>query len=191
MSYRKIKSKYLAKPPENSDKSGQKLVQAKYQLGFLNEETGEYHETTDLKIKKARKIKRFIQFKEKYIKPFTKKEISISLFVTDKEDWSKQSDFLSYLKKKFLRMNVLVLGYIWANDIGEEAFKDHTHTQIATSRLSSEQIKKLIKKKNKYKFVMNNNLPAFNKYLRKKELYAEFKKRSWGSSRIFKSLKNK
>lgn len=188
MSFRIIKSKYIAKGLMNSDKSGQNVIQAKYQLGFLNEDTGEYHETTDLKIKKARKIKRFNQFKEKYLSPLKKKEISISLLVTNKKDWPNQSDFFSYLKKKLTRMNVLVLGYVWANDIGEETLEDHTHTVIATSRLSSDQIKKLIKKKNKYKLVMNKNLPAFNKYLKKKELYAENKKRSWGSSRQFKSL---
>ena len=88
------------------------------------------------------------------------------------------------------RLSIVNYGFIWTNDVGDERFKIHTHFVIATSRLTSEQLKTLIKKKHKYKFTCCENLERFTAYLKKKELYAEKKKRSWGCSRTFKIPKS-
>jgi hypothetical protein len=161
-------------------------VVAKYKLGFFDDQTGNFFETTDLNIKKGNKRKRFNLFKDTYIKLFKTKKISVLLFIIEPEFWENNSKFISYLKKKIGRLSIDNYGYIWTNDVGDEKFKIHTHFVIATSRLTSEQIKILIKKKYKYKFICCNNLRDFTAYLKNKELYAEKKKRSWGCSRTFK-----
>lgn len=185
MSYRCVNSVPIARGLYYSDKSGQKIVVPRYQLTFLNEETGELHTTNDLSIKQSKKRKKFYLFNGVY-RPYLKKgQVSILLFVTEKEYWQKQSKFISYIKKKIKRLGGAVLGYMWANDIGVAKFKDHVHTVIATDRLTSEQIRKIITKKCKYSVQCCNDIRDFVGYLNKKNLYAENKKRSWGCSRKF------
>ncbi len=184
------KSSQLLNTREQFSKQSKIPVVAKYKLGFFDDQTGHYFETTDLDIKKDKKQKKFNLFEDTYRDLFKERKVSLLLFIIEPEHWNNNSKFISYLKKKLERLSVVNYGYIWANDVGDKRFEIHTHIAIATSRLTSENIKTLIKRKHNYKFICCKNLQAFKNYLKNKELFAAKKNRSWGCSRTFKIPKS-
>jgi hypothetical protein len=156
---------------------------------FFIDDNEKMFSITDLELKKKKRSKRLEQFKSTYSRLFKENKVSVWLFILDAELQNSPSKFLQGIKTKFKRKGVAILGVFWQRDIGENEFKLHFHIMITTSFVKNEIVQQLFKPNksyNNFKFEFCKHLNAFKNYLKKKELYGNRNKRTWGSSNEFK-----
>ena len=154
---------------------------------FINTITEETFSVTDLILQKQRRNRVLVKMRETYSRLIVGKKISTLIIVAPIEQYNKPADFLKEFKRKLIRNNIYLLGYYWQRDIGEKIFKCHFHFIFFLKKIDGVVFNKLFKsKKAKYNAQFCNSLSDFKGYLKKKELYAPEKKRSYGCSRVFK-----
>lgn len=175
---------------QHSTKSGQNPRRAKYIKRFASTFTGEISQCTDLEQTKNKRRKKFIEFNEKYKKPVKKNLVTIFSGVVNTGEYPDFSKFISNLKKKFKREKISILGYVWTRDVGDKKFERHVHFLIATSKIGSETFHSLFSKKKhgKYEIQIPKKIAGMVAYLKKKEIYSDYRQRAWGASRHFRSI---
>ena len=185
--------KYLSEKSEESINVGQTPLKAKYNLTFVEKNTGLLSTTTDLDIKKKKRFNFLNSFKETYSRVYKKKEISIFTAVVNEINYPKIGKFINTITRKLKRKGIDRLGYVWVRDIGEVKFEKHYHILIATSRVTKKQFYDLfhLKKHNKYKIKFVQSPNGITKYLNDKELYAAKRQRAYHTSRKFIKPKKK
>jgi len=176
-----------------NDKLGQIPIEAKYRFIYFNSITGKKSFATDWGLRINRRNNMFDEFYRKYKVPYSIHEVSLLTFVVSQEHYSKPSNFLSNITRKFKRKNIQRLGYIWARDIGEEVFERHYHVIIACEKISKEQFKIIFKNKNgnhyNVQFIKKTN--GMRNYLKVKGLFGGGRLRAYGKSRQFLLPENK
>jgi hypothetical protein len=154
---------------------------------FVNTITEETFSVTDLHLQKQRRNRVLQKMRETYSRLISAKKISTIIIVAPVEQYKKPSDFLKEFKKKLIRHNISLLGYYWQRDIGDNKFECHYHIILFLKKITGAVYRKLFKrKKGKYEAEFCDSLSKFKEYLKKKEIYAPEKKRSYGCSREFK-----
>ncbi len=171
-----------------SDKSGQIPQQAKYRKYYVNLETAEISQITDLESRKFKRNKHITNFVNEYIKEFKKQNVSVLSFVVKESKYSSVSQFINMIGKKLKRKQVEKLGYVWVRDVGEIVFEKHFHVVIATSRITSEMFHTLFSKKRHsyYDVEFLRNPKGMRAYLTRKDLYGIKRQRPFGKSKEFK-----
>lgn len=188
-SHRLIRFTPLGTKKSFQDSKGFTPLIAKQMLQFLNEETAEVFKTTDLRIRKSKKAKKFLQFLKAYESPFKSGDITIIGFVIDYSDEILPQYLIKEIKKRLKRMNVEILGYIGIRDIGDNKFQRHIHLLIALRKISREIFDKIKGKPSEKKAVAEiYDLKGIVFYLIKKELYAGHKSRPYFFSSKFRKL---
>ncbi|ANE53147.1 hypothetical protein [Flavisolibacter tropicus] len=177
----------IAEPSNVTDNSGLLPKEARKFIVFQNTITGELSITTDLAYNKKRKKTALELFRDIYQKPFTTKNISIMLIVVYEDSYPSIGAFISDFKKKLRRKNMIILGYVWTRDVGDEKFKKHIHLMMAIERIEGKEFREMMQKKRSqgYEIELCNNVEGFKKYLLVKELYGTQKQRSFGRSSHF------
>jgi hypothetical protein len=186
------KIRYLSEGSNKSVNSGQTPILPKYQKTFLNIETGELNEITDLQ-SKIYKRDRFLQsFFNVYYGSNTKNKISILSAVVNQDSYPTITKFINTITRKLKRKGIDRLGYFWVRDVGDKRFHKHFHIFLATSKISAEKFKSIFEKKD------NNNYEiqflkskGMKRYINDKELYAANKQRAFGISKTFPLKLNK
>jgi hypothetical protein len=160
----------------------------KQMLSFVNIDTGQYSEVTDLDLKKQRRNKKLMLLKNRYNQAFKEKRITILLIVVPVVAYKTVKDFIDAMREKLSNRNYTLLGYYWQRDIGDIRFSLHFHFILVSTRISSEAIQSLLRGNNssRAKFELCNSLNGIVNYLLKKEIYAAYNQKSWGSSIKFK-----
>jgi len=155
---------------------------------FVNTITEETFSVTDLHLQKQRRNRVLQKMRETYSRLICAKKISTIIIVAPVKQYKKPADFLKEFKKKLIRNNIFLLGYYWQRDIGDVEFECHYHFIIFLKKIDGVVFNKLFKNKKdaKYEAEFCDSLSNFKGYLKKKELYAPEKKRSYGCSRVFK-----
>jgi hypothetical protein len=178
---------YLSEGSKKSVNTGQTPIIAKYKKTFLNIETSELREVTDLESKIHKRNNYLKLFFEVYSKYFTKKSHSVLCVVVNQEEYSTITKFVNTLTRKLQRKGVDRLGYVWVRDVGDEIFHKHFHIIVATTRISAEQFNELFFKKdhNNYEVQFLKTPKGMAKYITDKDLYGCSKQRSYGKSRFF------
>jgi hypothetical protein len=178
----------IAEASNVTDKSGYIPHVATKALFFKDAASGKIWKTTDLDYKKKKRAAWLDSFRHAYLKPFTRKEVTIMLLVVHEDQYGNLSDFISDFKKKLSRRQIAVLGYVWARDVGEKHFERHAHLVMAIDRITGEKFRDMMKRKKSkgYNIELCNNVKGFRSYLRKKEIYGANKQRSFGKSNCFK-----
>ena len=176
-----------------SDKSGQTPMRPKYLKTFVNIETGQLSEVTDLETKIYKRNNQLRLFFKVYTTPFAKKEITIFSAVVNQDEYSTVGKFINTITRKFKRKGIERLGYVWFRDVGNIKCHKHFHILFATSRVSSKLFKKLFgsKKNNNYEVKFLKSPRGITNYLEVKELYGAKKQRAFGKSRKFPLKVNK
>ena len=171
-----------------SNKSGHLPHQPKYRKHFVNEETGEYFQCTDLDTKKYKRSKVLIEFQKFYERPYAKEEVSIFAIVIKEERYKSPSLFLNTFSKKLSRNKIQKLAHIWVRDVDEKTGLKHCHIIVATSRINMKEFHKLFSKKtnNNYDVVYQKTRIGLRNYLNRKEVFAMKSQRSYGRSKQFK-----
>jgi hypothetical protein len=154
---------------------------------FINTITEETFSVTDLQLQKQRRNKLLVKMQETYSRLIVNNEISTIIIVAPVKQYKKSADFLKEFKKKLIRKNISLLGYYWQRDIGEVKFECHFHFIFFLKKIDATVYHNLFKrKKSKYEAQFCDSLRKFKGYLKKKEIYAPGKMRSYGCSREFK-----
>jgi hypothetical protein len=155
---------------------------------FINTNTKETFSVTDLILQKQRRNRVLVKMRETYSRLIVGKKISTLIIVAPVDYYEKPVDFLKGFKKKLITNDISLLGYYWQRDIGDGEFKRHYHFIFFLKKIDGVIFKKLFKSKKdaKYEAEFCDSLSNFKGYLKKKELYAPEKKRSYGCSRVFK-----
>lgn len=171
-----------------SDKSGQTPQRAKFRKHFVNLDTAEVYQITDLESRKYKRNKYLDSFTAVYAKSFSSKQISLLSFVVNDAEYTSISQFLNMLGKKLRRKNISKLGYVWVRDVGDNRFERHFHILIAVSRIDSQIFQELFSQKrhSEYEVQFFRNVKGLNSYLKKKNLYGAKKQRAFGKSKEFK-----
>jgi hypothetical protein len=171
-----------------SDKSGQTPQRAKFRKHFVNLDTAEVYQITDLESRKYKRNKYLDTFTAVYSKPFSLKLVSLLTFVVNEAEYTSISHFLNMLSKKLRRKNISKLGYVWVRDVGENRFEKHFHLMIALSRIDSKIFQELFSRKrhSEYEVQFFRNVKGLKSYLKKKNLYGARKQRAFGKSKEFK-----
>jgi len=164
----------------------------KRRIFFENSETGKVFNVTDLFLKKRKRESKLIQFKETYLRDIKNKLVSVFIIIVNRAYYASPSVFIERFTIKLKRKELQILGYYWQSDVGDIEFEHHYHFIIVVKRLCSKDINAIFKtkKNNCYKFQFCNSISGFKNYLKKKEIYALKGKRSYGSSKEFKKIKN-
>ena len=178
---------YLSEGSEKSDKLGQTPITAKYKKTFLNIETSELREITDLQSKLYKRDNYLKLFFSVYTKYFKEKTHSVICAVVNQDEYSTITKFVNTIGRKLQRKGIDRLGYVWVRDVGDEIFHKHFHIIIATTRISEELFKELFfeKKHNRYEVQFLKTPKGMAKYITDKNLYGEDKQRTYGKSRFF------
>ncbi len=156
---------------------------------FTNTITEETFAVTDLQLQKQSRNRLLYRMLDTYARLIQKKKISTIIIVAPIEKYNLPSDFLKEFKRKLLRNCISLLGYYWQRDIGDNENVSHYHLIFFLKKIDGEAYHKLFKKKKgKYEAEFCDSLSKFIGYLKKKEIYAPEKKRSYGCSREFKKL---
>lgn len=186
-----INTQYLLEGSDNSSNTGQYPIQARYLKRFANIFSGELIEVTDLHCKKVKRDVALNLFIEKYGSVYKSKDMTILSLVVNSSKYDTIATFNASFNKKLKRKGIKRLGYVWVRDIGEIKFEKHFHVLIATSRISPAMFRGLFRKKkdDKYDVEFLKTKNGMKEYIKKKELYAAFKQRSYGKSRRFLSHK--
>jgi len=169
------------------DIRGEIAQEAKWRLNFVEEETGLISSVTDLQLKKQKRNKKLLRFRNTYQRLIELKQVSIILVAVSIEKFATAKQYMDILKDQ-LKANALELyGYYYQRDIGEKVYKRHFHFMVATSRITNENVTKFLRKcsSNNSKIVLNFSIQAFSNYLMDKEIFCPYKHKSWGCSRYF------
>ncbi len=189
--FKLTKIKYLSEGSSKSDKTGHFPIQALYMKSIVNINTGEVIEVTDLQCKLRKRDSALNDFTNKYGSYFINGEISILSIVVNAAKYDSIATFNASFNKKLKRKGIKRLGYVWVRDIGEIKFEKHFHVLIATTRINEAMFRSLFqnKKDDKYEVQFLKTKNGMKKYIKKKELYAASKQRSYGRSRKLYSHK--
>ena len=188
-----LRLNYLLEGSNQSDNTGQIPKCAKYKKTFLNLQTGQVCEITDLQSKKCKRNYFLNLFLNVYQKCFKSKTVSILGFIVYQEYYGSVTKFINTISRKLKRKGVERLGYVWVRDIGENRFEKHFHLLIATSKMDSPIFHAIFhnKRHNKYKLEFMDSMKGIKNYLKEKELYGIGKQRSFSKSRKFQMISNK
>ena len=180
------KIRYLSEGSNKSVNSGQTPILPKYQKTFLNIETGELNEITDLQ-SKIYKRDRFLQsFFNVYYGSNTKNKISILSAVVNQDSYTTITKFINTITRKLKRKGIDRLGYFWVRDVGDKRFHKHFHIFLATSKISAEKFKSIFEKKDHSNYEIEYlKSKGMKSYINDKELYAANKQRAFGKSKTF------
>ncbi len=186
--YRLLRFEVLSVGSNLSNKSGHLPHQPRYRKHFVNPETGEYSQCTDLDAKKYKRGKVLVAFQKFYEKPYARKDVSILTLVIKEERYHSPSLFLNSFSKKLSRNKIEKLAHIWVRDVDEKTGLKHCHLIIATSRIGKKAFLKLFSKKtnNDYDVVYQKTRVGLRNYLNRKEVFAMKSQRSYGRSKQFK-----
>lgn len=186
--YKLLRFEKLSEASIESDNSGQTPQEARYRKHFVNLETAEVFQITDLQSRKFKRNKHIDIFTQTYQSLFKKKAVSIFSFVVKESHYPSISKFLNMLGKKLSRKQILKLGHVWVRDVGEINFEHHYHILIATSRICDTTFRELFSKKRHSNFDVEflRNTNGLKSYLIKKDLFASKKQRAFGKSKEFK-----
>lgn len=186
------KIRYLSEGSNKSVNSGQTPILPKYQKTFLNIETGELNEITDLQ-SKIYKRDRFLQsFFNVYYGSNTKNKISILSAVVNQDSYPTITKFINTITRKLKRKGIDRLGYFWVRDVGDKRFHKHFHIFLATSKISAEKFKSIFEKKDHSNYEIEFlKSKGMKRYINDKELYAANKQRAFGISKTFPLKLNK
>jgi len=180
------KIRYLSEGSNKSVNTGQTPILPKYQKTFLNIETGELNEITDLQSKIYKRDKFLRLFFNVYQKYYSNKKITILSAVVNQDTYPTITKFINTITRKLKRKGIERLGYFWVRDVGDKRFHKHFHILLATSRISAEKFKSIFEKKdhNNYdiEFLKSKGMKS---YINDKELYAANKQRAFGKSKTF------
>ena len=186
------KIRYLSEGSNKSVNSGQTPILPKYQKTFLNIETGELNEITDLQSKIYKRDKFLRLFFNVYQKYYSNKKITILSAVVNQDSYPTITKFINTITRKLKRKGIDRLGYFWVRDVGDKRFHKHFHIFLATSKVSAEKFKSIFEKKdnNNYEiqFLKSKGMKS---YINDKELYAANKQRAFGISKTFPLKLNK
>ena len=179
--------RYLSEGSNTSDNLGQTPVREKYQKTFLNTETGELKEITDLQSKIYRRDTFFKLFFNVYLKYYEKKQITILSAVADQDKYPTITKFINTITRKLKRKGIDRLGYFWVRDVGDKKFHKHFHVFIATSIITKEKLNDIFKNKtdNDYNVRFLESPEGMSSYIKAKDLYAAKKQRAFGKSKRF------
>jgi hypothetical protein len=117
--------RYLSEGSKKSDNIGQTPLTAKYKKTFLNKETGQICEVTDLESKIYKRNNCVKLFFSVYTKYFVKKSLSILTAVVNQDEYQSITKFVNTITRKLKRKGVDRLGYVWVRDVGDEIFHKH------------------------------------------------------------------
>ena len=178
----------LIEPSIDSDNLCQQHT-PRWRKYFLNTDTGQIFSCTDIDIKKKNRLNKLKLFIDAYYDLYENNELSIISTVVNVDDY-KVSDFLNFTKRKLIRHNIHILGYVSVVDSGTIKNKNHNHILIATTTISTEQLDTLMNDKNKERFSSEflKTKNGMKEYLHKKAVFSITKGRSYSSSIRFKSL---
>jgi hypothetical protein len=172
----------------NSDNYGQNPQLAKSLKYFVNRFTGELVLVTDLQQRKNKRNQHLDSFIKTYSNDYNDNIVSILGIVVNVPDYPSISKFLDSIKKKLKRKNIQPLGYVWVRDLGERRAIPHYHIMLATTKITSDEFKKLFSKKrhSKYEVQLSYNPKGLKAYIKVKELYGGKRQRAFGRSKEFK-----
>lgn len=181
------KISYLSEGSNKSVNIGQTPILPKYNKIYLNLETGEINEITDLQSKIYKRDKFLRLFFNVYFKYYTNKQITILSTVANQDTYPTITKYINTITRKLKRKGIDRLGYFWIRDVGHERFHKHFHILIATSRITAEKLKNIFEKKdhNNYEVKFLESKKGMSGYINDKELYAANKERAFGKSKTF------
>jgi hypothetical protein len=183
--------RYLSEGSKQSDNMGQLPKSAKYNRTFLNIETGECREITDLQSKIYKRDNYMKLFFGVYSKYFLMESLSLLSAVVNQEEYPTITKFVNTLTHKLKRKGITRLGYVWVRDVGDEIFHKHYHIIIATGRINEQIFNDMFrhKKHNDYDIQFVKTPKGISKYITDKDLFGADKQRTYGKSRHFPILK--
>jgi hypothetical protein len=178
--------RYLSEGSNKSDNTGQTPKLPRYNKTYINIETGELNEVSDLQSKIYKRDKFLRLFFNVYQKYYSNKKITILSAVVNQDTYPTITKFINTITRKLKRKGIERLGYFWVRDVGDKRFHKHFHILLATSRISAEKFKTIFEKKdhNNYdvEFLKSKGMKS---YINDKELYAANKQRAFGKSKTF------
>lgn len=179
--------RYLSEGSNKSVNKGQTSILPKYSKTYLNIETGELNEVTDLQSKIYKRDKYLRLFFNVYLKYFSNKKITILSAVVNQDTYPTITKFINTITRKLKRKGIDRLGYFWIRDVGDERFHNHFHILIATSRITAEKFKDIFEKKNhnNYDVEFLKSSKGKSSYIMNKDLFAANKQRAFGKSKTF------
>jgi hypothetical protein len=179
--------RYLSEGSNKSDNLGQTPLTPKYKKTFINKETGQICEVTDLESKIYKRDNCLKLFFSVYAKYFVKKSLSIISAVVNQDKYHSITKFVNTITRKLIRRGIKRLGYVWVRDVGNEIFHKHYHIIIATTKINEGLFKELFsnKKHNNYEVQFLKTPKGMAKYITDKVLYGANKQRAYGKSRNF------
>jgi hypothetical protein len=174
----------------NSNNYGQNPQLAKSLKYFVNRFTGELVLVTDLQQRKNKRNQHLDSFIKTYSNDNKDNIVSILGIVVNVRDYPSISKFIDSIKKKLNRKYIQPLGHVWVRDSGGIRAIPHYHILLATTKITSEEFKKLFTKKkhSKYNVQLSYNPKGLKAYLKVKELYGDKRQRAFGRSREFKKV---
>ena len=119
--------RYLSEGSNKSVNKGQTSILPKYSKTYLNIETGELNEVTDLQSKIYKRDKYLRLFFNVYLKYFSNKKITILSAVVNQDTYPTITKFINTITRKLKRKGIDRLGYFWIRDVGDERFHNHFH----------------------------------------------------------------
>ena len=117
--------RYLSEGSNKSVNVGQTPVLEKYKKTFLNLETGELKEITDLQSKIYKRDRFTRDFFNAYLKSFSNKKVSILSAVVNQDTYPTITKFINTITRKLKRKGIERLGYFWVRDVGDKRFHKH------------------------------------------------------------------
>lgn len=169
------------------DIRGEIAQEAKRCLHFVEDETGLISRVTDLQLKKQKRNRKILQFKQLYQHLAEIEHISIILISVCIDKYPTAKQYMDILKDQLKANNIELYGYYYQRDIGEKRFERHFHFFVATSRIANNKVVHFLRKCSSRlnKITLSFSIEGFSSYLMKKEIYCPYKHKSWGCSRNF------
>jgi hypothetical protein len=184
--------RYLSEGSNKSVNTGQTPIFPKYNKTYLNIETGELNEVSDLQSKIYKRDKFLRLFFNVYQKYYSNKKITILSAVVNQDTYPTITKFINTITRKLKRKGIDRLGYFWVRDIGDKRFHKHFHILLATSIISTEKFKSIFEKKDHSNYEIEYlKSKGMKSYINDKELYAANKQRAFGKSKTFPLKLNK
>ena len=177
----------------NSNNTGQTPLEPMYIKTFINNYTNTVCQISDLDIRKNKRNQYLDTFISTYEKSYYEQSISIFGIIVNVSDYPSITKFLEMLKKKLKRKVIETLGFVWLRDAGDKVAEPHFHIILASTRISKEQFQEIFSKKRKsnYEVQLSYFPNGLKSYFKKKGVFGKKKQRSFGKSRIFKTIKSK
>lgn len=174
----------------NSNNTGQTPLKPMYIKSFINNSTNTVFHISDLDIRKNKRNHYLDTFISTYEKSYYEQSISILGLIVNVSDYPSITKFFEMLKKKLKRKVIETLGFVWLRDAGDKVAEPHFHIILASTRISKEQFQEIFSKKRKsnYEVQLSYFPNGLKSYFKKKGVFGKKKQRSYGKSRIFKTL---